>query len=53
MQLHASDEQYHYVTHAAINIDGGTFDSIPIASTAAVALRKIDRWLEALSGCET
>lgn len=38
---------------AAINIDGGTFDSIPIASTAAVALRKIDRWLEALSGCET
>jgi len=38
---------------SAIETDGGTYEAIPIASTAAVALWKIDRWLEALSSCIT
>ena len=34
---------------ATIELDGGPYDLIPIASTAAAALRKIDCWLEALT----
>lgn len=34
---------------ATIELDGGLYDLIPIASTAAAALRKIDCWLEALT----
>jgi hypothetical protein len=36
-----------------IDIGGNSFESIPIASTAAVALQEIDSWIKAFAQCYT
>jgi hypothetical protein len=38
---------------AEIDIDDNSFESIPIASSAAVALQAIDSWITVFSRCST